>query len=38
MSIDWTNFTPATSFAGGLLIGLASVILLVFNGRIVSTR
>ena len=34
MTIDWTNFTPWTSFAGGLLIGLATVIFLMFNGRI----
>lgn len=34
MTIDWNNFTPWTSLAGGLLIGLASVILLMFNGRI----
>ena len=34
MTIDWTNFTPWTSLAGGLLIGLATVIFLMFNGRI----
>lgn len=34
MTIDWTAFTPATAFAGGALIGLASVLLLLFNGRI----
>ena len=34
MTIDWTNFTPLTSLAGGLLIGLATVIFLMFNGRI----
>lgn len=28
------NFTPLTSLAGGLLIGLASASMLVFNGRI----
>lgn len=28
------NFTPLTSLAGGLLIGLASAAMLVFNGRI----
>ena len=34
MAIDWLNFTPWTSLAGGLLIGLAVAILLLFNGRI----
>lgn len=34
MTIDWTNFTPWASFAGGLLIGLASAMFLLFNGRI----
>lgn len=34
MSIDWPNFTPSISLAGGFLIGLAAVMLLLFNGRI----
>ena len=34
MTIDWINFTPWSSLAGGLLIGLASALLLWFNGRI----
>lgn len=34
MTIDWNNFTPWTSLAGGLLIGLATVLFLMFNGRI----
>lgn len=34
MTIDWTNFTPWSSFAGGLLIGLASAMFLLLNGRI----
>lgn len=34
MTIDWLHFTPWLSLAGGLLIGLASVMLLLFNGRI----
>lgn len=29
-----TEFTPLHSFAGGLLIGLAAVLLMVLNGRI----
>ena len=28
------NFTPYTSLAGGLLIGLSSVLMLCFNGRL----
>ncbi|NML62605.1 YeeE/YedE family protein [Massilia sp. RP-1-19] len=34
MMIDWNNFTPWTSLAGGLLIGLAAALLILFNGRI----
>jgi uncharacterized protein len=34
MLIDWNNFTPWTSLAGGVLIGLAAALLLLFNGRI----
>ena len=34
MTVDWNNFTPWTSLAGGMLIGLAIVLLLIFNGRI----
>ena len=34
MTIDWISFTPWASLAGGLLIGVATVVLLLFNGRI----
>ena len=34
MTIDWAHFTPWTSLAGGLLIGLAASMLLLFSGRI----
>lgn len=34
MTIDWNNFTPWTSLAGGVLIGLATAMFLLFNGRI----
>ena len=34
MTIDWANFTPWSSFAGGLLIGVATALFLLFNGRI----
>ena len=34
MMIDWKNFTPWMSLAGGLFIGTATVLFLLFNGRI----
>ena len=34
MLIDWNNFTPWASLAGGALIGLAAALLLLCNGRI----
>ena len=34
MTIDWIHFTPWTALAGGLLIGLAAAIFVLFNGRI----
>ncbi|MEB0136655.1 YeeE/YedE family protein [Actimicrobium sp. CCC2.4] len=34
MTIDWIHFTPWTSLAGGVLIGIAAAMLLFFNGRI----
>jgi len=34
MTIDWINFTPWTALAGGLLIGLAAAVFILFNGRI----
>lgn len=34
MTIDWVNFTPWASLAGGMLIGLASAMFLWLNGRI----
>jgi uncharacterized membrane protein YedE/YeeE len=34
MTIDWNHFTPWTSLAGGVVIGLASALLLILNGRI----
>ncbi len=30
------NFTPLASFTGGVLIGLAAIVLLYFNGRILG--
>lgn len=34
MQIAWQHFTPWASLAGGMLIGLAAAILILFNGRI----
>ena len=34
MTIDWQAFTPGASLFGGVLIGLAAAILILFNGRI----
>ena len=34
MTLDWNHFTPWTALAGGALIGLAAVLLALFNGRI----
>jgi hypothetical protein len=34
MLIDWNNFTPWASLAGGALIGLAASLLILINGRI----
>ncbi len=34
MTLDWTHFTPWTSFAGGILIGVAAAMLVLLNGRI----
>jgi uncharacterized membrane protein YedE/YeeE len=32
--IDWLNFTPWTSLAGGALIGLAASLFVLANGRV----
>lgn len=34
MTIDWANFTPWASLAGGAIIGLAAAMFVLFNGRI----
>lgn len=34
MHIDWQHFTPWSALAGGMLIGLAAALLILFNGRI----
>jgi uncharacterized membrane protein YedE/YeeE len=34
MSIDWNAFTPWSALAGGMLIGLATAMFVLLNGRI----
>ncbi len=34
MSIDWSVFRPWSSLAGGVLIGIATAMLILLNGRI----
>jgi uncharacterized membrane protein YedE/YeeE len=34
VSIDWAAFTPWAALAGGIIIGIASVLLALANGRI----
>ena len=36
MNIDWTHFTPFASLAGGVILGLASAIFILVNGRILG--
>lgn len=36
MSIDWNHFTPWASLAGGILLGLASAMFILLNGRILG--
>jgi uncharacterized membrane protein YedE/YeeE len=36
MIIDWTHFTPWASLAGGILLGVASAMFLLVNGRILG--
>lgn len=36
MTIDWNHFTPWASLAGGILLGLASALFILMNGRILG--
>ena len=36
MTIDWTHFTPWASLAGGLVLGLAAAVFILFSGRILG--
>ena len=36
MNIDWQHFTPWASLIGGLLLGVASAVFILINGRILG--
>jgi uncharacterized membrane protein YedE/YeeE len=36
MNIDWTHFTPLASLTGGIILGLASAVFILVNGRILG--
>ena len=36
MNIDWAHFTPFASLAGGIILGAASAIFILVNGRILG--
>jgi uncharacterized membrane protein YedE/YeeE len=36
MNIDWAHFTPYASLTGGIILGLASAIFILVNGRILG--
>ncbi len=36
MTIDWNHFTPWASLAGGVLLGLASALFILVNGRVLG--
>ena len=36
MTIDWSNFTPWSALAGGIVLGLATAAFVLMNGRILG--
>ncbi len=36
MNIDWAHFTPYASLTGGIILGLASAMFILLNGRILG--
>jgi uncharacterized protein len=36
MSIDWMHFTPWSAAAGGLVLGVATALLVLLNGRVLG--
>jgi uncharacterized membrane protein YedE/YeeE len=35
-ALDWTHFTPWSSFSGGVILGVAAGLFIVLNGRILG--
>jgi uncharacterized membrane protein YedE/YeeE len=36
MTIDWANFTPWASLSGGVVLGVASALFILVNGRVLG--
>jgi hypothetical protein len=36
VTVDWANFTPWASLAGGILLGVASAFFILVNGRVLG--
>ena len=36
MTIDFASFTPAASLAGGVMIGIAALLLMLLHGRVMG--
>jgi uncharacterized membrane protein YedE/YeeE len=36
MTIDWISFTPGPALLGGILLGIAAALYVLFNGRILG--
>lgn len=36
MNLDWNAFTPWSALAGGIILGLASALFILVNGRILG--
>lgn len=36
MNIDWNHFTPWASLAGGIVLGLAAMMFVLLNGRVLG--
>ncbi|NBV72103.1 MAG: YeeE/YedE family protein [Burkholderiaceae bacterium] len=36
MTIDWISFTPGPALVGGILLGIAAALYMLFNGRILG--
>lgn len=36
MTVDWSSFTPWSALAGGIMLGVASALFILINGRILG--